>query len=212
MTNKYLIPPVNIVGKFKLKDPLTNLINPFLPYKVYAVESIKKIIEDGIDVLNVIYKEQGLTEDDYNKDILEDNVIVTLVGEDSINVYVPSRYIDTVPEALGEIFIQKSIIVSLNYLPVKLDLSFIATEVNDLVSSMLGVDADTVVEDLSNKIIVGFDEAKEFETKRTKQIVNNETCQFKLGKCIENNKLQNTKIALLLKRIKYLEEELSKKK
>ena len=69
-----LLPPLGLRGVFKLEQPLDSILNPNLTYTVFGIESINKLLTDGIDVKTIIYVNQGLTIDDYMVD-LENNTI-----------------------------------------------------------------------------------------------------------------------------------------
>ena len=196
-----LLPPLGLRGVFKLEQPLDSILNPNLTYTVFGIESINKLLTDGIDVKTIIYVNQGLTIDDYMVD-LENNIpIVTLITEAKQLFYIPSRFIINMPEATGVIYKQKAILINIGYVSDDLDLDYVTTEVVDMVASQTGVKCDGSIETISGEFLLSFEDADVKEADRVKNISNRFTCGHKLSKCYQTLEEYKIKIQKLVEKL-----------
>jgi len=196
-----ILPPLGLKGTFLLNQPLNALLNPNIVYKVYGVESIHKMLTDGIDVKTVIYINQGLSLEDYMQDLESDVPIVTLITEAKQLYYIPSRFIANMPEATGVIYKQKAILVNVGYIIDTESIDFITEEVNDLVSSLTGTKCESSVEDLSGDYLLSYEDSDVKEKDRIKNITNKITCKSKLSSCYETLSYYKVKINKLLEKL-----------
>jgi len=198
---KPILPPLGLKGVFKLNQPLNALLNPNIVYEVYGIESIQKLLTDGIDVKTVIYINQGLSLEDYMEDLENDIPIVTLITEARQLFYIPARFIANMPEATGVIYKQKAILVNVGYIIDAESIDFVTEEVNDLVSSLTGNKCESSVEDLSGEYLLSFEDSDVKEKDRVKNITNRITCRSKLAGCYETLEYYKIKIEKLLEKL-----------
>jgi len=197
-----LLPPIGLKGTFTLQEPLSAILNPNITYKVFGIESIKKLVKDDIDVKTIIYINQGLTIEDYENDYINDIPIVTLITEAEQLFYIPSRYIVNMPEATGIIYKQRVILVNLGYVRDEMDVEFIAQEVADQVSAYTGLKCTSSVEDVSGDYLLSYEDADIKEKDRLKNVTNNITCTGRLAACQKTLEYYKTKAKLLIDKIK----------
>jgi hypothetical protein len=197
--NEYLIPPINSVGRFKLKDPLSKLINPDVNYKVVSVRSIKDMIESDEDVLTFIYLNQGLTETDYQNDVSINIPIVTLISPSEEYLYIPANRILSIPDVTGYRFRRKIISVDLGYVPDDTDLTWLEDEIKDLVTTMYGVNPEVDTLDASPTYLYTKQDYDEFETSRTNTVTNTTTCYGRLKEIEKKLALMKDKLKAVLK-------------
>jgi len=196
-----LLPPLGLKGTFKLQQPLDSILNPNITYTVYGIESIAKMLTDGIDVRTIIYVNQGLTVDDYVADLEANVPIITLITEAKQLFYIPSRFILNMPEATGVIYKQKAILINVGYIKDNVDLEYVATEVADLVGTYTGIKCTGSVETISGEYLLSFEDSDVKEKDRIKNISNLTTCGSKLSKCYETLEYYKVKINKLLEKI-----------
>ena len=197
----YISPPVNLSGVFKLKTPLENLLNPNVIYKVTKVTSINSLLNDDIDVEKFIFKDHGLTTDDYINALEKQVPIVTLETEGGSIIDVPANYISYMPQISGKIFINKAFIINVGYVPSELDISFLSNELKDLTTTMLGVDNDVSIEEISGKYIVSNKEYTNYEKDRVAKITNKNTCRGNLEKVTTMLNAYKAKLQVLIKKV-----------
>jgi hypothetical protein len=205
--HKYLVPPINIKGKFRVTDELNGIIRSDVEYKVTGVRSIKDIIADGIDVKQLVYLNQGLTEDEYKQDLEDDVPIVTLQSPSNDIYNIPASKIISIPDYTGVKYTERTIAINLGQLPDKLDLDFIIPDINDLIKSRIGVEPKTKVFKTSQPIIYTHTEYETNEAIRKAVITNNESCFSKLQKLNTAFDIHKKRTKLLLKRLNELEKK-----
>lgn len=197
----YIIPPINLVGQFKLKQPLTPLINNNITYTVTNIQTIPNLLSDDIDAEQLIYIDQGLTTEDYNNALVNNIPIITLTTEGDSVFNIPSNYIENIPQVVGKVFINKALLVNLDYLPDDINIDFIKDEVNDLIATLIGITPTSEIEEISGKYIASYEEADVFEAKRLANISNNKTCRSKLKEVNKTLQDYKDKNKILIKKI-----------
>ena len=197
-----LVPPINLKGIFKIKAPLDTILNPHIYYTVLAVESIKKLLLDNIDVKAVMYKAQGLSDESYEHDLINDIPITTLKTEAGELFYIPTNLIRNMPEATGVVYKQKAIVLNLGYVNDSVNADFVGTEIKDIVSALTGIDVVSSVEDISGSYVLGYEENDVREASRISKIKSRVTCKAKLLKCNNILETYKVKMAALVERFK----------
>jgi len=201
-----LIPPINSEGLFRLQVPLDTLIRNDIRYKVSAIRNISEILEEDIDVKTIIYLDQGLTEEDYNEDLVNKNPIVILVNPSNEYFNIPSSKILSIPDVTGIVFKDKVIVINLGQIYDTLSLDYILDDLKDIVIDNVGITPTIEIMDVSQQIIYTEDELKEFEQKRAGTIANNtDTCKNRLTKSIELIEGLKARLEIYVERLKQLE-------
>ena len=197
----YILPPINLVGTFKLKPPLDNLINPKVTYKVINIRTIPALLDEEVDVETLVYLQQGLSNTDYLYGLENKIPIVTLQTEGEAVFEIPSNYFANVPEIHGKIFKNKAIVLNLGYLPDEVDIEFIRAEITDRVTALTGIAANSSSEEISGKYIVEHSEYDTWEATRQSNIMSRETCSGMLETVMTKLEQYKLKVATLVTKI-----------
>lgn len=200
----YILPPMNLSGQFQLKPPLTPLVNEKVTYTVDSVKTITSYLTDGIDVKQLIYVEQGLTEDVYSKALKENMPIVELKTEGGSIVTIPADYIVSIPTIVGVTYTNKAMIINLGFVPKALNLDFLIPEIESTIDSLTGLESSASMETISGDFIETYELAETLESTRTLRITNNQTCQMLLAKSNDLIKTYKIKIKALVNKIEKL--------
>ena len=205
---KFPIPLVGTKGQFKFYTPFNTALNETAVFKVSAVRTISEFLNDNVDVLNIIYLNQGISKEAYDEDLENDLAIVVLQTEGGALYYVPVRFIKTLPNLAGEIYVGKALFVNLGNLPVNLNIDFLTSELEDIIKSVLGVDSKVEIEEITSKFVVPYAQHDVKEEKRKQAISNHESCYSRLFKTQKILGKTKTKLSLLLEKISILEDKL----
>ena len=180
------IPFIGTKGRFKFKEPFNTVLVDNNIYTVESIRSFNNLLDTGIDIYETVYKPYGLTEEDFNRDLVDDNVvIVELMDEEEKYYTIPSNYIVSVPNINGVLYRDKMLVVDLGYLPDKYDFTEVKTNVKDLIKMLVGVDVEVNVIDASPTIMLTIDQHKTNEAERLSVIQNEDNVYVKLKKCEE---------------------------
>lgn len=201
MNNKFIIPPINSKGRYSVSAPFDTVFRSDIEYKVTAIRSIPELMSEDIDVYNIIYQPVGLSEDDMNQDITDNVPIVAFQSESGTLLYIPARYIKSIPLVAGKIFTQKVIAINLGLVPEDLNLSAVVEDVNDYVQSLLGIKPSTEVIDTSQRMLYTYEEYDQYEQKRLSGVTNKETFRSKWIKCTQLLKEYKLKVKLLVQKL-----------
>ena len=178
------IPFIGTKGRFKFKEPFNTVL---VDNNIYAVESIRSfnnLLDTGIDVYEEIYKPHNLTEEDFNKDLVNGKVvIVELVDEAGKYFSLPSNYIISVPNISGVLYRDKMLVADLGYLPDNYDFTETKSNVTDLIKMLVGVDVDVNIIDASPTIMLTTEQDKTNEAERLSIIKNEDNVYVKLQNC-----------------------------
>ncbi len=139
MTPLYPIPELGAKGTFTLKTPFDKLILPDDLYTCMAVRNINDYIANNEDVLTQAYLNNNLTTTDYQSDLVANMAIASLQSQVGHWLYIPARFFISFPSSNGVPYHNVVIAVALGAMPVDLDLTFLKTNMSNMVIDSLGV-------------------------------------------------------------------------
>lgn len=133
-----IIPAIKTEGVFTFSTPFDkeDINNKY--YTVIAVRMLKDLFKNEEDPLNSIYLANGLTEDDFNRDLEDDVPVVSLSGQGTRQVYVPANKISGMPRLSGVKYRKKMININLGLIPEEYPLTAIIGNLEDVIKDSLG--------------------------------------------------------------------------
>ena len=152
-----VLPTIGSSGFFELRAPFNNAILPNEQYTCQAVRKLSDYLANNEDPKAEIYDKYEISGADYEKDIADDVYIVSLQAEVGHWVYVPAKYVVKYPIVNGIPYRTVMLGVSLPAVPVAHDLSFLLTDIQNLVKDTLGVASNAQVVETSKVILVSKD-------------------------------------------------------
>ena len=178
------IPFIGTKGRFKFKEPFNDELNDNTTYIVESVRTFNNLLDSGIDIYEMVYKPKGLTEEDYNNDLIDGKIVLVELMDEAGKYYtVPSNYIVSVPDINGVLYRDKMVAVDLGYLPDNYDFTEFKANLTDLVKSLIGVDVDVNVIDASPTIMMTIEQHKTNEAERLSVIQNEDNVYVRLQDC-----------------------------
>jgi len=149
-----IIPTIGSSGYFELRSPFDVLIKPNERYTCQALRKLSDYLANNEKPKTDIYDKYTISEVDYDSDIAADMYVVSLQSEKGHWLYVPARYIIKYPIVNGIPYRSMMIALSLPPLPADRDLSFLETDMKNLVADTLGVVAESKVIETSRVVLV----------------------------------------------------------
>lgn len=134
-----LLPAINSVGVFKLKEPFVNLLNEKRIYTCVAVRKLEELMAIGDFPYEKYYKPRNIDENTFNNDVMNQVCIVTLQNDSGDLFQFPSSYLLSFPIPNGIKYANLGMGVHLGALPVDTDLSLLKQEIEKLVKAYLGI-------------------------------------------------------------------------
>lgn len=168
--NEQLLPAINSVGIFKLKEPFVNLINEKRMYTCIAVRKLEELMAIGDFPYEKYYKPRNITEDIFNKDVNNQVCLITLQNDSGDLFQFPSSYLLSFPIPNGIKYANLGMGIHLGALPIDIDLSLLKQEIEKLVTSHLGVQATCKSMVLSNPEIISNDNHNSISKARANKI------------------------------------------
>jgi hypothetical protein len=153
MTNM-ILPTVGSSGYFELRTPFDQVILPNERYTCQAIRKLSDYLANNEDPKVEIYDANTISEAEYDQDVQDDMYIVSLQGETGQWVYVPARYVVKYPIVNGIPYRSMMVGVSLPPLPADKDLSYLSTDITNLIKDSLGVDVQIDLMETSMVILV----------------------------------------------------------
>ena len=135
-------PTINSVGCYEASTPFNTIVQPGKPYRCIAVRLLSDMELNNDDPFNTIYTPVGITRSDYDKDVDDLVSIITLHGSGGELLYIPNRYLTSLPLQNGVDYVNKTVAVPLGTLPVNLPLTSLIESIRDIVSDEIGVVPD----------------------------------------------------------------------
>lgn len=154
MNPNWIIPTVGATGFYDLRSPFDTKILSNERYTCQAVRKLSDYLADNATPLESIYLEAGLTEQDYDDDLAQDMLILSLQAQTGHWVYVPTSYLITQPIVNGIPYRAVMVGVSLPPLPADKDLSNLLTAIAELTLETLGVSPVIKVVETSRVVLV----------------------------------------------------------
>ncbi len=115
-------------------------------WTVSAIDSIPHLKSFGIDILELVYKKQGLTESDYAADIVSDISIVAFTDDAQMLLYVPANRVELGIEH-PVVYREKVLGIALPSLPVDYSLATLIEDLKITVKEKIGYDVN--IEEIS---------------------------------------------------------------
>lgn len=149
-----VIPSIGSSGFFELRPPFDQVVLRNEQYTCQGIRKISEYLASNEDVKALVYDANAIDESDYNADAEADMPIVSLQADIGHWVYVPARYIIKYPITNGVPYRTLMIGISLPPMPVERDLTFLTTDLSNLVRDSLGVDVEIKLVETSKIVLV----------------------------------------------------------
>ena len=162
---KSIVPMVGLKGSFKVKSPWK--IDNTVIYECVNISTIAVArIEFHLNVLEEIYKKNGLTEDDYQIAVARDTKLVTLTSVGEPTLLIPDTHIDGLPDQGYVPYQQMILSIDLGLLPKGLDVNSIRSEIDVLIKKKLNLITKTKAHVVDRDIFVSWDQHQSVESSR----------------------------------------------
>lgn len=128
---------INMRGVFTLKEPFHADAN--FEYRVESIRTFDELRGLRIDPFFEYYNKNGLDRDTYQRDINNDELIVTLLSDRVDPIYVPTSFMVSLPATDSVPYSHLVLGVSLGLLPNTFDTSNLEDLVSSLVTEYTGI-------------------------------------------------------------------------
>lgn len=165
---KYPVPAVRTKGVYALASPFSTNDGELL--ECTSVRTVSDYIANGEDVVKEVFLDNGLTQDDYDEALAENMEIVALVNQGGYIYQVPAKYIQSYPVQDGVLYRPVTITTALPLMPMGKDLDFIMKDIEDLITSRLGVSCKVKIVETATPRAVDIIQSKTIEAARAANI------------------------------------------
>lgn len=197
MANLNLIPAIGTRGLYTLAAPFDQQVLPAVPYTCVAVRKLEDIVASGADPKAVYYDANNIDDVRYQADLDAGVCIVSLQAAEGSWIYLPSSFITIMPDQGGIPYRSIVLAVPLGAVPDSLDLSYIKTQLVDLVKDNLGVTVEVKEVAISPPGNLSQAEHDTLEAARQANITNRTTLRAQLIAVTAQRDAANAKIAEL---------------
>lgn len=146
------LPALNSAGTYTSLPPFNSIISPKAIYYCRGIRKLSDYIASNQDPLTTIYEPVGLTEAEYNTDLVNDVDIISLQNNESVWVIVPSSYLVSYPVPNGINYRSVALVSKLPIIREDLDLSFLMDEISSLITDKIGVQPEIELVETSQTI------------------------------------------------------------
>ena len=141
----------NFVYDFTFKNIFSSLNGI---YRVESISSYAELLKNNIDIYKLTYKEYGATDDMFRTDldkIRSGNIAkLVLITDEKVIIYIPEHIFDKVPDGSVQKYLKLGLVISLGIFDNAEDLNTIKDEVDQIVSSMIGIEDKTTIFTVNN--------------------------------------------------------------
>lgn len=166
-------PLVNMRGIYTLIAPWS--VQPTTLYTCKSLQSFSQIVSDGQKGYEKYYKPQGLTEEDWNRDLAAGAFLCGLFGDDGSVIYVPDVYILTYPDQNSPQYSNFVLSTLIGPLPSNFNFNNLRSKIAEIVSDTIGMEPEVFVDTMDNSTVLSPEEAAAAESARLAQIKNRTT-------------------------------------
>jgi hypothetical protein len=170
-----IIPTIGTKGSWTARAPFAASILTSVIYTCAALRNLSDITAEGTDPYSKYYKPYNLTTQQYQTDVTNGAVIITLMAEDGSMVYVPSTWLAGYPDGNGVGYRVMGILVKLTALPDSLPLDTLMDKIESDCLNIIGVEAQTAQVALSNLQLINATDNANLEAQRRSRITSNTT-------------------------------------
>lgn len=137
-----IVPPLLLAGIWTLKEPFKVVANT--KYTVEAVRTFEEMLKLNVDIVERVYAPVGLDKSAYESDVLALAKIVSLTAPGQTTVYVPSTYIEKMPDDTAVSYDYVVLSIPLGAVPTTLVSQMQQTmdEVKSTISDLIGVEPE----------------------------------------------------------------------
>ena len=134
-----IVPPLLLAGLWTLKEPFK--VTPNTKYTVEAVRTFDEMLRLNVDIVERVYTPVGLDKSAYESDVLALAKIVSLTAPGQTTVYVPSTYIERMPDDTAVSYDFVVLSIPLGAIPTTLidQMQQTMDEVKSTISDLIGV-------------------------------------------------------------------------
>jgi hypothetical protein len=131
--------PLDAKGVFTLLPPFDNALTPFVIFTCISNRRLADCISSGEDAFVLYYEPFGLTLEDFNKDLVDGESLVSLQSSRGEMVHVPNRYVSGMPVIGGVPYTKMMIVIDCGFVATDLDLGYLQTKLVDDVRETIGL-------------------------------------------------------------------------
>lgn len=168
-----VVPVLNSSGQFAVNAPF-KLVDG-VSYTCIANRKFKDLLNQQVAVWERYYSPYGLTQAQYDQDLKDGAVLVTLFSDDAPTLYIPSTYITGYPNAAATTFRHRVLSCSLGAIPDTLALDDLIQKVRALTSDVVGIEPTVLLHSVSLSTVITKEAAEAFESARQARINNRTT-------------------------------------
>ena len=141
-----MITTVNYVYYFTMSSTLSALDGI---YRVSSILSYSEMVDQNLDLYELTYKPNSLTEEVFNSDLetvrIEKIMKLISVTDSTIVLYIPEHFFATIPDGSVQKYLQLGLAINLGVFADADQLSSVRSEVEQVVEAMAGVSNKTKV-------------------------------------------------------------------
>lgn len=163
-----IVPPLNLSGTYTVKAPFVLVAG--VSYSCIAQREYKDLVINNVSVYDRFYSPYNISRAEYEADVKNNAVMITLFSDDAPTVYIPSTYITSYPDLSAVTFRHRVLSISLGAVPDTMPLEDFISKVASLTSDVIGVVPTVTQHSVSLSTTVSTQAANAFEAARQARI------------------------------------------
>ncbi len=168
-------PQLGVMGIYSCREPFNQKLLANVLYTPVALRTFTDIIASGVDPFTEYYNPQGISKEDYTKDVQDGVVIISFQSGNGTIIPIPSSYVTGQPNMGGVPYRTMMLVALLAPIPDTYDLSFLQQRIQDTVFDTLGVTGTVTPVVASDPTVLSQAEHDSIDAARQVVIANNKT-------------------------------------
>lgn len=197
MSSINFLPSLGSTGRWTLTAPYSNLVLATARYECIAIVKLAGAVAQGLDPLTNVYKANNDVETSFNRDLDNDDYLVTIKSGPGDIVTFPRSAMTGLPDAGGVIYRNTMIGISLSSLPDTIDLTTMGAQLQALVLNTLGVRSSVYYTQIGSSTILTDEQSAALEAARETIITSPDSVMWRNAQLQEQNDALIDRLAML---------------
>lgn len=156
------------INDTRFLNPVDPFVLPSATYELIAISKATRLIENGIDIYETVYKPANFSAAEYINVLKTQPVIYTLKRDGNI-YYIPQDGVLANDETYVD-YVRQAIVVDLGALPVGENLTLIEDSIREVIKQHLNIDTNTTTHNVSEIQSISQSNADELAVNRTVEV------------------------------------------
>jgi hypothetical protein len=191
------LPSLGMKGRWTLNAPYNSLVMATTQYACLSINSVQGAVAQGQNPLKSVYLANGDTEASFNRDLANQDYLITISSGPGDVVTFPRSAMVGLPDSDGQIYRNVMLGISLSAIPDSLNLDSLKQQIQALVLARLGVNSTVYAAQIGATTVLTTEQTAALEAARQARITAPQSLQYQNDQLHAQNAALIEQVAIL---------------